>query len=122
MLLMGGVINLLLYFNYFRYMKDKMLIISKGCESFWYGDVNNLEQYRKKDIENITIISSYQKGSKGNFWAEFAICKIHFSNNTYPIAFTSLLINKDDLKNKLSKDIQIEEYKTFPFFTDLDVE
>ena len=117
-LLFGGLVNLLLLLNYYRYMKPKILIMSKGNESFWYGNFYNPRRYEKNKIEHIDIVSSYISNSKGNFWAEFAIYKIYFSNNDKPIAFTSLLIDKGDFTSKLNKAIQKEVYETFPFFND----
>jgi len=116
MMLLGGLANLLLFFNYYRYMERKILIISKGNESFWYGNIYNPRLYDKKNIERIEIESSYLQNSKGNFWAEFAIYKIYFSNKDFPIAFTSLLINKSDFRNKFNPVIIKEVYETFPFF------
>jgi hypothetical protein len=123
LLLFGAILNSFLFFNYYRFMKNKMLILSKGNDDFWYGDIGNIKLYSKKDIERVIVVCSKNpKSYKDGFWSEFAIYKIHFSNNTYPIAFTSLLINKTDFKNKFNKSLQKEEQKMLPFFTELDAE
>ncbi len=116
-IVIGGIINLLLFFNYYRYMKNKMLILSKGNECFSFGDVQAATQYEKKYIDRVIITSSHKQRSNAALWSQFAIYQIHFNNNQYPIAFTSFLINKADFKNKFSPEIQIEEYKALPFYS-----
>src|SRR5262249_50518173 len=38
MFFVGGGINMVLFFNYYFYAKDKILIMSRGNDIFYYGD------------------------------------------------------------------------------------
>jgi hypothetical protein len=120
-LLFMGCINLWLLKNYYRFMKNKVLVISKGHDTFWYGDLDNPTQYSKQDIESVIIVSSQKAYSRRSMWSDFVIYKIHFSNNAYPIAFTSLLIDEFDFRNKISAQKQQDEFDFYPLFPGIDV-
>lgn len=50
MLLAGGGINLLLFLNYYSYAKNKVLIMSKGNDTFYFGNKSSPVKYNKKAI------------------------------------------------------------------------
>jgi hypothetical protein len=52
----GAGLHLILFFNYYNNAKDKVLIMSKGNDYFYFGNKNHLEKYCKKEILHYKII------------------------------------------------------------------
>jgi len=97
MFLIGGGFNLLFFFNYYFKARDKILIMSKGRDTFYYGSKASPDKYDKKNILQITRIQL--KNTKSSL-ASFAIIKIEFINGGI-IKIPNLLIDEDDLQSKL---------------------
>ena len=110
MLFMGGGLNLILFFNYYAYCKDKILIMSKGNDQFYYGYKNYPVTYHKKDILQFTTIKSRNHRSP---IADFAIIKIEFKDGAV-IKIPNLLVNDFSLEHKLFQYRKIEKGR-FPF-------
>ena len=110
MLFLGGGINLILFFNYYSYCKDKILIMSKGNDVFYYGHKTSPVKYNKKDILQFTTIKSRSHRSP---IAEFAIIKIQFKDGTI-IKIPNLLVDDFNLGHKLFQYRNIKKGR-FPF-------
>lgn len=99
MFLMGGGLHLFLFFNYYNYVKDKVLIMSKGNDTFYFGNIKQPKMYNKKDIIKYTVVA--KRGTKSMFYG-FAIVKIELKNGMV-LEIPNLLINNTSLENKLSE-------------------
>ena len=79
-------------FNHYRYSKNKILIISKGNPTFYFGDLDNPKAYNKKDILRIFYNGGGRaKGSK---------LKIEFNNHEIIELSLLLLLPEDIIYNK----------------------
>jgi hypothetical protein len=107
---LGGGINLILFFNYNRHVKGKLLIMSKGNDIFYFGPEENPTRFDKKEIEMSTRFQA--RGSK-NPTSSFAWVKITFKNGQ-ALAIPNLLIDDSDLMNKLSGFPNDIVQKTWP--------
>jgi hypothetical protein len=85
---LGGV-NLYLFFNYFRYDKNQVIIISKGLDIFYYGPVDQANAYDKKDIININL---YRFENSRASWNDYSVYEIEFKDGRQ-IRFSSLLLS-----------------------------
>ena len=108
--LIGGGVHLILFFNYYNYVKDKILIMSRGNDNFYFGKIDNPLKYDKKDILQYTTIRS--QGSR-NQLNGFAIVEIEFKNGTV-LKIPNLLLDYTALENKLFEYPRIEKNK-FPY-------
>jgi hypothetical protein len=108
----GGGLNLILFFNYYKYVKDKVLIISKGNDIFYFGAFDNLIQYDKKDIVKYT--TTRIKSSRSQF-SNFAIVAIEFRNGAL-LTIPNLLIDYSLLEKKLFECRRVEINK-FPYLS-----
>lgn len=107
--LFGGGLNLILFFNHYLYAKNKMLIMSRGNETFYFGDRENLIKYNKKDI--IRFIT-YKVRSNRSPINGFAIVRIELKNGI-DIDIPNILIDHSALAYKLNGIPHIEKNK-FP--------
>ncbi len=105
--LIGGGVHLIIFFNYYRYIKDKILIMSKGNEIFYFGNIDTLTKYNKSDILQYYTIRS--RGSR-NLFSGFAIIKIEFKNGTV-IKIPNLLIDYLEMEQKLFECPRVEVNK-----------
>ena len=108
--LIGGGLHLLLFFNYYNYVQDKILIMSKGNDIFYFGSVDNPVRYDKRNILRYTTIRS--RGSRNQFNG-FAIVEIEFNDGTV-LKIPNLLIDYQALEQKLFEYPRIDVNK-FPF-------
>lgn len=95
--LIGGGLHLILFFNYYIYSKNKVLIMSKGNDIFYFGDKKVPSKYDKKDILQYTTIRT--SGSRNPFNG-FAIIKIELKNGNV-LKIPNLMIDYLALENKL---------------------
>ena len=107
--LIGGGLNLILFANYYRYAKGKMLIISKGHDQFWFGPSDNPEQFTKTEILQVKRYCSPGNRSPVNAfaWVEIEL------KNARSLVIPNLLINDLELTGKLS-EYPLETVKGFP--------
>ncbi len=110
MFLVGGGLHLILFFNYYNYVKDEILIMSKGNDTFYFGNINDPLKYDKKDILQYTTIKTH--GMPDQF-AGFAIIEIEFKNGTV-LKIPNLLVNYTALEDKLFEYPRIDKNK-FPY-------
>lgn len=103
----GGGLNLLIFWNYYRYARKKILILSKGNEVFYFGDTRHPTEYNKRDILQVTI---YYPWSYRNPVSYFAVVKIEFLNGE-AIQIPNLLVSEYALKDKLYKCSQVDKRK-----------
>jgi hypothetical protein len=106
----GGGLNLILFFNYYFYTKDKILIMSKGNHIFYFGNRNNPTEYNKKEIFQFTTIRSRNYRSPIN---AFALIEIEFKNGTI-IKIPNILVDYFALERKLFECQKIDK-GGFPF-------
>lgn len=97
MFLIGGGLHLFLFFNYYNYAKDKILIMSKGNDTFYFGNTGNPLRYDKRNILQYTTIRS--RGSRNQF-SGFAIIEIEFKDGTV-LKIPNLLVDYLALEQKL---------------------
>jgi len=95
--LMGGGLNLILFFNYYMYAKNKILIMSKGNDKFYFGDKSNPSKYNKTEI--IRFVTSQVRNNK-NPVSGFAVVTIELKNGT-DIKIPNILVDEQALANKL---------------------
>jgi hypothetical protein len=104
-ILFGGGLNLVIFFNYYLFAKNKTLIMSKGNDEFYFGEKNNPERFNKKDISLVTIYSpsTYRNPLNG-----FSVIKIEFTNHV-PIRIPNLFVSELALKDKLYQQPQVNK-------------
>lgn len=93
----GAVVPLKLFFSYYKHVKNKMLIMSKSNNTFYFGSFDNMVKYNKKDILQCTIVKS--NGSR-SIYKGYAVIKIEFNNGTM-LSVPNLLIDHRALEDKL---------------------
>lgn len=108
--LIGGGLHLLLFFNYYNYVKGKILIMSKGNDTLYFGNVENPVRYDKRNILQYTTIRS--RGSRNQF-SGFAIVEIEFKDGTV-LKIPNLLVDYLALEQKLFEYPRIDVNK-FPW-------
>jgi hypothetical protein len=96
-IIMGGGLNLILFFNYYSYARDKFLRMSKGNDIFYFGEKGNPAQYDKKEI--IRFITSKVRSNKSPI-SGFAVVNIELKNGI-DIQIPNLLLDDVALENKL---------------------
>lgn len=105
--LLGGGLNLIMFFNYYRYAKSKILIMSKGCETFYFGNRENPIKYNKADITQFTI-SKVRNGKHP--LSSFALVSIEFKDGSL-IKIPNIIVDHLALEHKLSGIPKIERFR-----------
>lgn len=108
----GGGLLLIMFFQYYRICKNKILKMSKGNDSFYFGEMENPEMYNKKDIFSYTTIRNY---NNRHMFQGFAIVEIEFKNGKV-LKIPSLLIDYLELEHKLFEYSRITKNE-LPFVT-----
>ena len=113
MFMLGGGVHLIIFFKYYHYLKDKVLVMSKGNDIFYFGNIDNPLKYDKKDILQYTIIRS--KGSRNPF-SGFAIVEIELKNGTV-LKIPNLLVDYSAIRAKLFEypGIDVNEFPLLRF-------
>jgi hypothetical protein len=93
----GGGLNLIIFFNYYLFAKNKILIMSKGNDEFYFGDKSDPERFNKKDI---SLVTTYSPGSYRNPVAAFSLVKIEFTNHV-PIRIPNIFVSELAIRDKL---------------------
>lgn len=112
MFLIGGGLHLILFFKYYGYVKDKILIMSKGNDTFYFGTNDNLIRYDKRNIRQFTSIRS--RGSRNQF-SGFAIVEIEFKDGTV-LKIPNLLVDNFALEQKLFEYPRVDD-NSLPWLT-----
>jgi hypothetical protein len=105
MFLIGGGLNLILFLNYYNYVKDKILIMSKGNDTFYFGKISSPTKFNKSEIVQVTTIQSRSYKSPIN---AFAVVIIKLRDDTI-IKIPNLLIEHFNLEQKLYKYPKIDK-------------
>lgn len=108
-----GWLNLILFFNYYFYARSKLLIMSKGNDIFYYGDINSPLKYDKKDIVHYTVKRG--RGSR-NVLNGFALIMIELKDGTL-LTVPNILVEYTAIENKLYQYTRIEK-GGFAFISD----
>jgi hypothetical protein len=108
--LLGGGMHLIIFFNFYNNVRDKVLIMSKGNSIFYYGDINDPQRYDKLNIVRFTTV---QPTTSRNPLSVFAIVSIEF-NNGKQIQIPNLLVDSLKMQEKLTGIPKIELNK-IPF-------
>lgn len=95
--LIGGGINLILFFNYYNYASNKILFMSKGNNIFYFGPLGNPVKYDKEDVLAYTTV---QMGNRKSPLSGFSFVEIDFMDGT-SLQIPNLLVSRHDLENKL---------------------
>ncbi len=83
--------------NNYRVSRDKVLVMSRGNDIFYYGNANNLEKFNKKDILELINYGGQYRRSRLTCYT-----KLTLTSTTTPYLYISDLIIKDiDLRSKL---------------------
>ena len=107
-LIWGTVMPLRLFFIYYNYAKDKVLIMSKANDTFYFGSFEDMVKYDKKDISKCTIVKT--SGSR-SIYKGYAVVKIEFKNGTM-LSLPNLLIDHRALEDKLFQCRKVREDKS----------
>ena len=105
LLIWGAGMPLRLFFIYYNYVKDKVLVMSKANDTFYFGSVDNMVKYDKKDILKYTILKTV--GSR-SIYNGFALVRIEFKNGT-KLGIPNLLIDHRALEDKLFQCRKVRE-------------
>ncbi|MEI6950005.1 hypothetical protein V9K67_22660 [Paraflavisolibacter sp. H34] len=89
--------HLRLFWNYYRYAKDKLLIMSKGNEVFYFGTRDNPVRYHKSDIARATFCRI--KHGKSSL-AAFSLVELYLKDGT-EFSLPNILIPDFELSAKL---------------------
>lgn len=95
--LIGGGLNLILFFNYYKYSKNLVLVMSKGNDRFFFGDKEHLHQYNKADITYV-VISKVQ--SSRHPVSSFVVVTLELTGSP-SLDIPNILIDEYELLNKL---------------------
>lgn len=94
--LVGGGLNLIFFFNYYNYAKDKILIMSKGNDNFYFGNADSPVLYNKKDIMEYTVFRPGGRSQIGGF----VIVSIELNNGTV-LKIPNILVDYQAMEQKL---------------------
>lgn len=108
--LTGGGLNLIVFFNYFRYAKGKLLIASRGNDQFSFGPEDAPTAFDKKQI---TRVSRYKSRGSKNLFAGFEWVELDL-NDGHRLIIPNLLIDSNDLVAKFPGIALNEVRKNFP--------
>lgn len=104
MFLIGGGLHLILFFNYYNYVKDKILVMSKGNDIFYFGEIDNPTKYDKQNILQYTTIRS--RGSRNQF-SGFAVVEIELKDGAV-LKIPNLLVDYLALEQKLFEHPRVD--------------
>jgi hypothetical protein len=107
MIIMGGG-NLCLFVNYYHHCKNQVISISKGSDTFYFGEEDDYRVYNKKDISEIRL---YEYQNTRSAWTEYNVYEIEFKNGEQ-LRFPSLLL-KNSLFRKKFLDHRIHSKNRF---------
>lgn len=106
----GGGLHMILFSNYYRYAKDKLLIMSRGNDTFFFGPENAPQQFDKKQIAQIT---RYDSSGRRNAFGGYEWVSIEFQDGN-TLVIPSLLIDSSDLVKKFPGIDQKEVRTSWP--------
>lgn len=109
--ILGGGINLLLFWRFRINSKNKYLKMSKSRSVFYYGDLDNINEYNKDDINRCEVIRN--NASRSPIY-EFIIFRIYFNDNSF-IQIPNTLIDEYIFLNKLHEK-KIVYKNRYPIF------
>ena len=99
-----------LFLNHYRLCKDKVLVLSRGRDEFYYGPSDSPELYSKKEIDSVI---TYGRQGRGGY-PMLTRVEINYKNGT-SLNLSCLMIDRDDLVNKFpAAQLEIKK-RTFPF-------
>lgn len=107
--LIGGGLNLILFFNYYKYAKNLVLIMSKGNDVFIFGSKEHPQRYNKSDIFQVTVS---KVNSSRHPVASFVVVTLELSSSPN-IEIPNLLIDEYALLIKLDGIPRVDRNK-FP--------
>jgi hypothetical protein len=79
MLFIFGGINFWVFLNYYFYARDKVLMLSKGNDLFYFGSPSDFKSFNKSDISK--IIQIQHRGTRSPL-VNFALFVIEFKDGT----------------------------------------
>jgi len=97
---MGGI-SFYLFFEYYFFSKNLVLILSRGDDEFYFGDKDDLKKYNKGDIKRIVDWGHHGKlATRGPIWLNFHVFQFEMKNSE-KLKFTSLMMSDIHLSEKL---------------------
>jgi hypothetical protein len=109
MIIMGGG-NLCLFVNYYRHCKNQVISISKGSDTFYFGEEDAYRVYNKKDISEIRL---YEYKNTRSAWTEYNVYEIEFKNGEQ-LRFPSLLLKNSLFRKKFLEHRIQSKNRFFP--------
>lgn len=106
----GGGLNLILFFNYYFYASNKVFIMSRGNDIFYFGESGAPLQYDKKNIE-VVIIHKVRGGGR-NTLTLFVLFEIKFKDGI-SIKVPNIFAGDFQIRNKLHQ-FKTEKKWRFP--------
>lgn len=104
-------INYLLTFNYYLYSKDKILQLSQGSDTFFWGNRDELIEYRKFEIAEIIIRKNKSFRCP---WGDFTLTYLYFKNGDV-IKIPSILLDGLNIHFKIPGTPWKEKSTFIPF-------
>jgi hypothetical protein len=105
----GGGLNLVLFFNYYKYAKNLVLVMSKGNDAFLFGEKEQPQQYNKSDIIQVTVS---KVNSSRHPVSSFVVLTLELKSSP-SLEIPNLLIDEYALLNKLDGIPRVDKNK-FP--------
>ena len=106
--LLGGGVNLILFFKYYLFSKNKILILSKGNDTFYFGDIFNPFQYSKSNIEQVILFQNDGSSRGASPFRGFVILRVIFKDGN-GFTIPNIFVNSDALKNKFAGFTLVEK-------------
>lgn len=110
--LLVGLSFLALFVNHYKHSRGQVLILSKGNDTFYYGNKTNPQKFEKKNI--LDIVTYGRKGKGGTYDGYVVRVEINFKDG-HSLNASTLIIVHSTLFGKLSGYPTSEEKTTFPY-------
>lgn len=107
---LGGT-NFILLVNYYLYSGHKALQLSRGSDTFLWGEEENMKLYRKADITNIMV---KQNNAGRCMWQGYTVSLIYFKDGTR-IKIPSSILSGDNIKYKFPDTTTYIKWTFIPF-------
>ena len=102
--------SLSLFVNYYLFAKGKLLIMSAGKDTFYFGDKDSPVKYDKNDIE---LVKLFNMSESRNPVREFALTVIVFKDGR-KIHIPNIFVNETHLLAKL-RSCPVKHKNTYEF-------
>ncbi|MDR3714667.1 MAG: hypothetical protein P4L51_17775 [Puia sp.] len=104
------IVSFSLFVNHYKASKDKVLILSKGKDEFFYGEEDSPAKFNKKDILDVTTYGMRQRGG----YSCLTRVEINFKDG-HSIDLSCLMLFHEKLMPKFTGVATHKRMRPFPF-------